>query len=314
MQWKDEILEEIFKHSIVWNIQATQLPNSPESDLLKWTSRANGELTAIEAYLFNQKNRALKNTRLQPSQGKALWRARIHERFKLILWKVVWNVLPTNEAKYYTKNFPMLSLPSTRRDFGAFAAPLPLLSNHLGQPSLANPSACSRKHICSWLGQDNSRNWLLFTYTSRYSTWISFAAYNLPIPPLVDQKFQSTTPDKPRSHSRSPLNQWEVVITSISMGKQESRRSNNHSRVWSSKVNIPFWCNSSTFMYLDCCRSGGQQGLSHQSMVFPNLWHESKRGRRRNSLASDSTCRKSRHQTSYTTWRCLGYYWGVEFR
>lgn len=98
MTWKTKMLEEFFEDSTIRIIQTIQLPISLGPYLLKWTKRANGELIAKEAYLLDQQHRPPRNTHFLASQWKALWRARIHERFKLLLWKMVWNVLPTNEV------------------------------------------------------------------------------------------------------------------------------------------------------------------------------------------------------------------------
>lgn len=98
MTWKTQMLEEFFEDSTKRIIQTIQLPISSRLDLLKWTTRASGELIAKEADLLDQQHKAPRNRHLLASQWKAFWRARIQESFKLLLWKMVWNVLPTNEV------------------------------------------------------------------------------------------------------------------------------------------------------------------------------------------------------------------------
>ena len=46
---------------------------------------------------MNKKHRFENSEPLSNSEWKSLWRMKIHERLKLLLWKLVWNSFPTRE-------------------------------------------------------------------------------------------------------------------------------------------------------------------------------------------------------------------------
>lgn len=79
------------------NILAINLPTMPVADELRWTTNANRELTSKDANLLDQASKFPSNIHLEPAQWKQLWRSTIRKRFKLLLWKIVWNAMPTNE-------------------------------------------------------------------------------------------------------------------------------------------------------------------------------------------------------------------------
>ncbi|PKI68396.1 hypothetical protein CRG98_011193 [Punica granatum] len=76
--------------------------------LLSWThlltTTKNGDFSTSSTYILDQSSR-FPTSPLNQKQWRALWRLNIHDKHKLLLWKLVWNCFPT--ASVLASRFPV---------------------------------------------------------------------------------------------------------------------------------------------------------------------------------------------------------------
>lgn len=65
MKWRENIIYELFNETTAQIIIHIRLPYLPEPNVLKWTSKANGERTTKDAYTRDQEGRFTMATHLQ---------------------------------------------------------------------------------------------------------------------------------------------------------------------------------------------------------------------------------------------------------
>lgn len=88
-----QLIYELFPQSTADNILAIKPRNEQRHDRLIWLPSKNGPFPAKWAYREVQAN-SFSPTHLQQKEWRVLWRAKIHDRNKL-LWKIITSTLPT---------------------------------------------------------------------------------------------------------------------------------------------------------------------------------------------------------------------------
>lgn len=68
-----------------------------ESNRLIWVPTSSGEFAVPSAYRTNNNARFSFSSRLDKKVWESLWSSCLHERHKLLLWKILNNVLPTKD-------------------------------------------------------------------------------------------------------------------------------------------------------------------------------------------------------------------------
>lgn len=92
--WDRDLILRLFSPSSAADILAVKPLQSQHLDSLKWIHKANGTFNTRSAYLVDQAPR-LHSSILNPQEWQKLWRAKIHDRHKLLLWKLCTSALPT---------------------------------------------------------------------------------------------------------------------------------------------------------------------------------------------------------------------------
>ncbi|XP_042964528.1 uncharacterized protein LOC122298726 [Carya illinoinensis] len=106
--WNIPILVSLFQQDSINEILKIPLPLSNQSsDKLVWTPTQNGIFSVKTAYhLASNATNPLREV-IPNIQWRKIWRLRIHDRHKLLLWKIIWDILPTRD---HLKHFiPTLS-------------------------------------------------------------------------------------------------------------------------------------------------------------------------------------------------------------
>lgn len=140
MSWKENLLSTLFDEATVQNLVQIKLPESPQDDVLLWTMNSNGELTVKQAYLLEQGTWPPQNSPLTADQRRKIWTLKIHKRFKVLLWKIIWNLLPISmviSSRPHMETQASCILPSSRRRPGTPSHSFFLISNYLGQSGMA---------------------------------------------------------------------------------------------------------------------------------------------------------------------------------
>jgi hypothetical protein len=109
--WYSPILNLLFDPISIDNIKAIHLPPSPTLDRWVWTPFPNGFFLVKSAHSLIS---IQSNPPLSPSNWKILWSLRIQLRFKHLLWRISWNILPvrTNIFRFLpTADLEMLCCP-----------------------------------------------------------------------------------------------------------------------------------------------------------------------------------------------------------
>ena len=92
-EWNGEILHRYFWPEMAWNVATIPLLLWPHADKIVWKRSRDGRFTIKNAYYCANKDRFDKvDTAL-----KQLWKSKLHERHKLLLWIIAHNCQPTGE-------------------------------------------------------------------------------------------------------------------------------------------------------------------------------------------------------------------------
>ncbi|KAL2935724.1 hypothetical protein RDABS01_018842 [Bienertia sinuspersici] len=93
-----------WKTTVIWNnftpesariILSTHIPKSTTADTLYWTLTPNGSMTSKSAYRLLTKSSSMGlDGRSTSKSRKCLWKMHIPSKWKIFLWKLIWNALP----------------------------------------------------------------------------------------------------------------------------------------------------------------------------------------------------------------------------
>ena len=93
--WDIPKLSMLFKEHVVELIQKMPIPSCPMEDRWSWTVTNSGCFSVKSAYWLCRDGSPPSNFDIIRGQ---IWRSKIHEHFKLHLWRIAANVLPTKEV------------------------------------------------------------------------------------------------------------------------------------------------------------------------------------------------------------------------
>ena len=94
-QWNKGKLAYLFDHATMNNILNIHLSQQFQHDQVFWSLNANGEYSVKSAYVALRITNSANHPNLQNKDWKNLWKLKINVRLKNLLWKMVWNILPT---------------------------------------------------------------------------------------------------------------------------------------------------------------------------------------------------------------------------
>uniref|UniRef100_A0A2N9IDR3 Reverse transcriptase domain-containing protein n=1 Tax=Fagus sylvatica TaxID=28930 RepID=A0A2N9IDR3_FAGSY len=97
-RWDLDKLKNFFDDNTIRAIQEIHLSQIPQQNKMCWAPSSSGKFTAKSAYWLDQKPRFENNGPLTSVEWKSLWKLKIHDRLKLMLWKMAWGMLPTMAA------------------------------------------------------------------------------------------------------------------------------------------------------------------------------------------------------------------------
>uniref|UniRef100_A0A2N9GLU6 CCHC-type domain-containing protein n=1 Tax=Fagus sylvatica TaxID=28930 RepID=A0A2N9GLU6_FAGSY len=97
-RWDLDKLKNFFDDNTIRAIQEIHLSQIPQQNKMCWAPSSSGKFTAKSAYWLDQKPRFENNGPLTSVEWKSLWKLKIHDRLKLMLWKMAWGMLPTMVA------------------------------------------------------------------------------------------------------------------------------------------------------------------------------------------------------------------------
>ncbi|KAK9996865.1 hypothetical protein SO802_021551 [Lithocarpus litseifolius] len=95
-RWDISKMRSIFDDTMVTSICRIPLPLNVHSDKRIWTKSVSGELSVKSAYWLGRSSNPPPNQDLLRGQ---IWKTRIHERLKMVLWRVPANCLPTKDQR-----------------------------------------------------------------------------------------------------------------------------------------------------------------------------------------------------------------------
>ena len=93
--WKTDQLIELFDEESIFAIQKITIPIRSRPDKLIWVNDPKGAFTVKSAYKTNQAS-----TTAIPRENiwTKLWNLKVHDRIKMLLWRIGNNILPTKEV------------------------------------------------------------------------------------------------------------------------------------------------------------------------------------------------------------------------
>jgi hypothetical protein len=92
--WRCEKLFELFAANSVEAIKKIPIPIIPKPDKLIWIKDSKGQFFIRFAYKVSQKHREVVDNAVM---WQKLWKIKIHERVKMLVWRIGVNILPTKE-------------------------------------------------------------------------------------------------------------------------------------------------------------------------------------------------------------------------
>jgi hypothetical protein len=94
-QWNKNLLYDIFEFSSAYAISCLPISQEVNSSYL-WTPSCSGRFTTSSAYLAILNNDFTGSSLISPSAiWKNIWKLQLTDRFRLFLWKIAWDILPT---------------------------------------------------------------------------------------------------------------------------------------------------------------------------------------------------------------------------
>jgi hypothetical protein len=97
-QWDKGKLNEIFHQETIKNILQIHPPIISKEDSFIWATNSARSFSIKSTYLTDQKHRFDFSGPLTNNEWLALWNSKIHNRLKLLLWKLALGMLPVNEV------------------------------------------------------------------------------------------------------------------------------------------------------------------------------------------------------------------------
>ncbi|KAL2921850.1 hypothetical protein RDABS01_013341 [Bienertia sinuspersici] len=93
--WKPTVIWSNFTPESARFILSTHIPNSATADMLYWTLTPTGTISIKSAYRFLTKCLSMGlDGRSTCNSWKYLWKMHIPSKWKVFLWKLIWNALP----------------------------------------------------------------------------------------------------------------------------------------------------------------------------------------------------------------------------
>ncbi|KAL0285509.1 UNVERIFIED_CONTAM: hypothetical protein Sangu_2776500 [Sesamum angustifolium] len=92
--WNLNMLHEIFPPEIIKEILKINIPPLMEPKKLFWTPSKSGDFSTKSAYWIIQERR-LPSNHANIKIAKRIWSLRVHDRFKLLIWRILFDALPT---------------------------------------------------------------------------------------------------------------------------------------------------------------------------------------------------------------------------
>jgi hypothetical protein len=195
------------------------------SDSLIWIASASGVFSTKTAHHLYSSSRSPPVSPVAPISWKGLWKLKLNHRLKLFLWKMVWNIVPTNDRIAQ-------SIVTSQRDSSC---------------SLCSASTDSQLHLffsCP-IAKVIWRNsfWPLDITAlciSEISNWLNIILHPgiIGIPPEdfhLFQIFAMVACDR-IWHSRNKAHHDGWIPNALSISADVNRSSQTHFRAWSNKI------------------------------------------------------------------------------
>lgn len=93
MGWNEDLIRTFFEENSAEGILKIVWPANSREDKLIWYGNPRGQFSVGNCYDVN-----CNSSRLNDEIWKKLWKAHIHERLKIFIWRVLTNVLPSKEV------------------------------------------------------------------------------------------------------------------------------------------------------------------------------------------------------------------------
>lgn len=95
LTWDVTALNATFSPHMIEEILKIQISPLASPKTLFWFPSKSGKFSSKSAYLVDQFNRFTHNSPASNFNWKSLWNAKLHNRHKLLLWRIINNILPT---------------------------------------------------------------------------------------------------------------------------------------------------------------------------------------------------------------------------
>lgn len=92
--WNSQIIHALFQPITAQRILSITIVNPRANDRLTWSPCLNRQHTTKSAYHLLRSS-SVNYSHPRFTEWAMIWRSKIHARHKLLLWKIIWNILPT---------------------------------------------------------------------------------------------------------------------------------------------------------------------------------------------------------------------------
>lgn len=96
LQWRSPLINSLFEEESAKAILELKISANHRASYI-WTPSTSGRFTTNSAYLAIIHNSLPDLSCHQSSVWKELWKLKLNDRLKLSLWKIAWNILPTDD-------------------------------------------------------------------------------------------------------------------------------------------------------------------------------------------------------------------------
>ena len=110
-QWDREIFFDLFESQSTIKILNIHIPASSKCDTLCWGQGPSGEFTVKSAYILKMQQSSTSLGPMHEAYWKMLWKSKMHEWLKLLLWRIVCKSLPAQETLSNRFPIPDISCP-----------------------------------------------------------------------------------------------------------------------------------------------------------------------------------------------------------